>query len=259
MSKVELRRPDRTIAIVRLNRPERLNALDDELVQHELPRVINELDADPDVSVVLFTGAGRAFCSGGDLRDCSGFSLPDVASSEDNVRKANAVPAAIRNMRATSIAAVNGAAVGAGFGLALACDFRFAGTDAFFKAPFIEMGLVADYGVSYFLPRIVGMQNALDIMLTGRRVPAAEAKDLGIAWKISDSPLDDALVYARSLAGQLPGASGIIREALYRSVDTDMGTQILSAEPRLQGIALQSDEFRQRFSRYRESIFSEDR
>jgi enoyl-CoA hydratase/carnithine racemase len=254
MSKIQVERSPDRIAIVRLNRPERLNALDDELVQEGLPRVIAEIDADPTVSVVVFTGAGRAFCSGGDLEGCSGFLLPDAASSEENVRTAGAVPVAIRKMKATSIAAVNGAAVGAGFGLALACDFRFVGSDAFFKAPFIEMGLVADYGVSYFLPRIVGMQDALDIMLTGRRVHAAEAKDLGIAWRVSDSPLEDALAYAAILADQLPVTSGAIRRALYRSLDTDIETQILVEESHVQGIALHSTEFRQRFAEYRASI-----
>jgi enoyl-CoA hydratase/carnithine racemase len=160
MSKIQVERPQDRIALVRLNRPERLNALDDELAAEELPRVIAELDADPAVTVVVLTGAGRAFCVGGDLEECSGFLLADPAASEENVRMTGAVPVAIRTMRATSIAAVNGPAVGAGFGLALACDFRFVGSDAFFKAPFVDMGLVADYGVSYFLPRIVGTQNA---------------------------------------------------------------------------------------------------
>ena len=254
MSKVEVQRPHENIAIVRLNRPERLNALDDDLIQVELPRVIATLDTDPAVSVVVFTGAGRAFCSGGDLDGCSGFSLPDVASSKENIRIANAVPVASRTMRATSIAAVNGAAVGAGFGLALACDFRIAGTGAFFKVPFAGMGLVADYGISYFLPRLTGMQHALDIMLTGRHVPAAEAKDLGIVWRVSDSPVDDALAYAAILARQPPAASAAIRRTLYRSLDADMESQVLVEESRLQALALHSDEFRQRFGEYRQSI-----
>jgi enoyl-CoA hydratase/carnithine racemase len=253
MTKVLVEKPHDKIAVVRLNRPGRLNALDDDLVR-ELPRIIAELDANPAISVVVFTGAGRAFCSGGDLEECSGFSLPDAASAEENVRAAGSVPVAIRKMRATSIAAVNGAAVGAGFGLALACDFRFVGSGAFFKAPFIEMGLVADYGVSYFLPRIAGMQPALDIMLTGRRVLATEAKDLGIAWRVSDSPLEDALAYAAILAEQPPVTSAAIRRALYRSLDVDLETQVLVEESRMQGIALHSAEFRQRFAVYRASV-----
>jgi enoyl-CoA hydratase/carnithine racemase len=254
MSKVQVERPQERIAVVRLNRPERLNALDDDMVQCGLPRVIAELDADPAVSVVVFTGAGRAFCSGGDLRGCSGFSLPDVAASTENVRMANAVPVAIRKMRAASIAAVNGAAVGAGFGLALACDFRFAGTDAYFKAPFIQMGLGADYGISYFLPRVTGTQDALDIILTGRRVPAAEAKDLGIVWRVSEAPLDDALAYAAILARQPAATAAALRQSLYHGADADLDTQVLVEEPRLQAIALHSAEFRERFAGYRASV-----
>ncbi|MDN3358168.1 enoyl-CoA hydratase/isomerase family protein [Actinomadura sp. DC4] len=254
MTKVQVERPQDGVAIVCLNRPERLNALDDEMVQETLPRVIAELDADPAVTVVVFTGAGRAFCAGGDLEECSGFLLPDPAASEENVRMTGAVPVAIRTMRATSIAAVNGPAVGAGFGLALACDFRFAGSGAFFKAPFVEMGLVSDYGVSYFLPRLVGTQNALDIMLTGRRVPAAEAKELGIVWRVTDSPLEDALEYARDLAARPPVTSSAIRRTLYRSLDADLATQVLVEEPHAQGIALHSAEFRRRFAEYRASI-----
>jgi enoyl-CoA hydratase/carnithine racemase len=254
MSKVQVERPDERIAIVRLNRPERLNALDDDMVQRELPRAIADIDADPAVGVVVFTGAGRAFCSGGDLDGCSGFELPDPASSAENVRMTGAVPVAIRNLRATSIAAVSGAAVGAGFGLALACDFRFAGPGAYFMAPFAEMGLVADYGVSYFLPRIAGAQNALDIMLTGRRVPAAEAERLGIVWRVSDAPLDDALGYAAILARQPLVTAAAIRRVLYQSLDVDLETQVLVEEPRVQAIALHSTEFRQRFAAYRASI-----
>jgi len=254
MSKLEVERPHKGIAILRLNRPGRLNALDDDLVQTELPRAIEELDADPSVSVVIFTGAGRAFCSGGDLEGCVGFSLPDAASSEENVRMAGRVPLAIRQMKAISIAAVNGPAVGAGFGLALACDLRFVATDAYFKAPFVEMGLVSDYGVSHFLPHIVGSQDALDIMLTARRVSAAEALDLGLAWRMTDTPVDDALDYARILARQLPQTAAAIRRAVYTGLDVDLETQLLVEEPRLQGIALHSDEFTTRFAEYRASI-----
>jgi hypothetical protein len=94
------------------------------------------------------------------------------------------------------------------------------------------------------------MQDALDIMLTGGRVPASEAKDLGIVWKVSDSPVDDALAYAAILATQPPAASEALRQALCHGLDT----QVLVEEPRLQGTALHSAEFRQRFTGYRNSI-----
>jgi enoyl-CoA hydratase/carnithine racemase len=254
VSKIEIERPHEGVAVVRLNRPQKMNALDDELLCQGLPAAVHAVDEDRSVSVVIFTGTGRAFCGGADLEACSGWTREDPASAEDFVRWTCEVPVAIRKMRPVSIAAVNGPAVGAGFGLALACDFRFVATAAFFLSPFITMGLAPDYGLSYFLPRLVGMSDALDIMLTGRRVGAEEAQRLGIAWKVGDQPLEDALEYAGRLAGQAPRAVAVTRANLYRGQELDVETEILVEEARSQGVALHGAEFRERFATWQRRI-----
>lgn len=253
-AKLSVEQQKNGVAVVTLNRPERRNALDDALLCEHLPQAISDLDGDPAVSVVVFTGAGDAFCGGADLAGCSGWTQPDSASAEDFVRRTCEVPVAVHQMSTPSIAAVNGAAVGAGFGLALSCDFRFVAPTAFFKSPFILMGLVPDYGLSYFLPRLVGMQDALDIMLTGREVPAQEASELGLAWRVTDAPLDEALAYADTLSAQPRRAAEVTRAALYRSLDRDVETEVLVDEARSQGVALHSAEFRERFEAYRAGV-----
>ncbi|MFG1667699.1 enoyl-CoA hydratase/isomerase family protein [Streptomyces sp. Y7] len=254
MSKVELERYGNGVALVRLNRPERKNALDDEMFCELLPGVLDEIEEDPAIRVAVFTGAGDAFCSGADFEGCSGWDLDDAAEAEDYIRKTCEVPVRIRTMSKMSIAAVNGPAVGAGFGLALSCDFRIFADDAHFRTPFILMGLGPDFGVSYFLPRLVGIQDALDIMLTGRRVPASEAKELAVAWRTSPHPVEDALEYAALLARQPTRAASVTRRALYQSEYCDVQTEVLVHEARSQGVAIRSSEFMTLFREYRKSL-----
>lgn len=257
MPKIVVETPSPHVALVRLNRPERMNALDDDLLCHELPERFGELERDPGVHVIVATGSGSAFCAGADLEGCSAWDADfDAAGAEDFIRWTCELPVDIRRMGTPTIAAVNGPAVGAGFGLALSCDFRFVAPEAFFKSPFIEMGLVPDYGLSYFLPRLVGIQDAMDIMLTARQVSASEARDLGIAWRVSGDVLDDALAYARILAARPPRATRVTRHALYASESLDVETEVLIEEARSQGIAMRSNEFQELFRRYRSGVGS---
>lgn len=257
MDKLIVERRPEHVAVVRLNRPERMNALDDDLLCHLLPSAVAELDEDPEVHVIVITGQGPAFCGGADLEGCSAFdAIGDAKASEDFIRWTCELPVKLRTMRTPSIAAVNGPAVGAGFGLALACDWRFVGTAAFFTSPFIEMGLVPDYGLSYFLPRLVGIQAALDIMVTARRVGAREALELGIAWRVGDDPVGDALAYAEQLARRPVRAVQVTRRALYDSEGRDVVSEILQDEARTQAIAMNGEEFRSLFAAYRRGIGS---
>ncbi|MCZ7526644.1 MAG: enoyl-CoA hydratase-related protein [Acidimicrobiia bacterium] len=153
-----------------------------------------------------------------------------------------------------SIAAVNGPAIGAGFGLALACDIRLASPAARFGATFIAMGLVPDYGVSYFLPRVVGTSTALELLLTGRMVDAEEARALGIVSRVEEDVVGAAVELAITIAAHPPHATGITRANVYRSMELDLETEVLEQEPRSQAVALFGSEFPERFAAWTRKI-----
>ena len=253
MNGVTLSTPRDGVALVTLDRPDRMNALDDDLLVRSLPDTFDQLAVDPSVRVVVVTGAGRGFCAGADL-DCAGFRQPDTLAAEAFMRASHRTPAAIRAMPQPSIAAVNGAAVGAGLGLALACDVRYAAPQAKLGAPFVAMGLVPDFGVSYFLPRLVGTDAALELLLSGRLVDGVEAARLGMVSRVTDDPLAAALDWAEVVAGMPPAAVAATRSNVYRGLEVDLATDLQSLEIRAQVGALFGDEFRQRFDAYRQAL-----
>jgi len=169
------------VATITLNRPDRLNALTFE-VYRELLEVFRALDTEPDVRAIVITGSGRAFCSGGDVEDIIG---PLFEQDHEGLLEFTRMTCAvIRNMRRMPqpiIAAVQGAAAGGGFALALASDVRVAGESARMNAAFIRIGLTAcDVGVSYFLPRHVGASVASELLLTGDFIHADRAERTGL-------------------------------------------------------------------------------
>lgn len=247
------------VALVTLRRPERRNALDDRMLIEELGGAWAELAEDPETAVVVITGEGEDFCAGADLEGCSGFRRSDVADAEDFIRRTLEPVVALHRLPQLTIAAVNGAAAGAGFGMALACDLRIASPKARFISPFIRMGLVPDYGLSYFLPRLVPMHAALDIMLTGRFVSAEEALALGIVARIVGDPLADAMDYARRVAEGPRRALRVTKQALYRALELDLTEAVLIQEVRSQAIALHGPEFPQRYAAWREQVTGERR
>ncbi|MFV0317874.1 MAG: enoyl-CoA hydratase/isomerase family protein [Microthrixaceae bacterium] len=241
------------VAVLRVNRPQRMNALDDALLTRLLPHAFAELDEDPGVRCVVVTGEGENFCAGADL-DSSGFKQETSTDAERFVRRTHATPVAIRRLRKPTIAAVRGAAVGAGFGLALACDIRFGSPTVRLGAPFISIGIVPDYGVSYFLPRVVGTATALDILYSGRLVEAEEAARVGLVSRIVDDPLADALEMATSLAEMPAHAVETTRLNVYRSMELDLEAEILEQEVRSQAVALKGSEFPERFAAWNDRI-----
>ena len=187
------------IAIATLNRPERMNALTFAGFA-ELRALAEEIGADESIRALVITGAGRGFCAGLDLDDAarlSEMSVPEMFAGQE--QWAGAI-AALRRMPTPVIAAVNGAAAGAGFGLALAADVRIASEAARFNAAFVRIGLSGgDVGVSWLLPRIVGFGHAAELLLTGRLIGADEAFRLGIVNRVV--PAERA---ARRCAGARP-------------------------------------------------------
>jgi enoyl-CoA hydratase len=242
------------VALVTLRRPERRNALDDRLLIEELGGAWTELAADEDTAVVVITGEGEAFCAGADLEGCSGFRRADVADAEDFMRATLEPVVALHRLPQLTIAAVNGAAAGAGFGIALACDIRIASPRARFLSPFIRMGLVPDYGLSWFLPRLVPMHVALDILLTGRFVEAEEALRLGLVARVVEDPVGDARAYARQVAAGPHRALRVTKHALYRALELELEEAVLVEEARSQAIAMHGPEFRPLFEAWRAQI-----
>jgi enoyl-CoA hydratase/carnithine racemase len=213
------------IATLTLNRPERLNALGGTL-RDDLLDAIGRASGEADVRVIIITGAGKGFCSGGDVkamaeRRQSGESRPvleKIAPSRDRTLLA------MRDAPQPIIAAVNGAAAGAGMNLALGCDIRLASTAAKFSQAFVRRGLHPDWGGTYFLPRVVGVAKAAELIFTGALIDAAEALRLGIVSAIHppDELMPAAHALARTIADGPPLAIRLAKRAIYHSLDTDL-------------------------------------
>lgn len=219
-------RPVPGVLLVTLNRPNRLNAIDDGL-RRELAETLASVP--DDVKAVVLTGAGRGFCSGIDVRDFG----PDVPAADapaiDRLRfqeSMTALPAAIRDLPQPVVAAVNGACVGAGLALCLAADIRICSTAATFGNAAILLGLSgAEMGMSYHLPRIVGTSVAADWMLTGRTVTADEADRRGLVSELVEPArlIDRAVEIASTIAELSPLGVQLTKRAL--QVNTDAGIE----------------------------------
>src|SRR3954451_7018744 len=189
MSFVVIDKPRPHVALVTMNRPERMNAMAFD-VMIPLREALEELAHDNDVRVVVLTGAGHGFCSGADLEDAGIVPNIDGLTVTSIARRAlellDDVIHAVRKMHQPVIGAINGAAIGGGFCLACACDIRVGAQEAYFRAAGINNGLTAsELGISYLLPRKIGSSRAFEIMLTGRDVDAAEADRIGLVSKVA--------------------------------------------------------------------------
>lgn len=208
---------DDGVVLFTFNRPERANALSGPLMQ-ELQKRLLEIATDDRVGAVVITGAGKAFCAGGDVKGMSERSRFDgaeeIAISE--LRARMEVSRLLHEMPKPTIAMVNGAAAGAGMSLALACDLRFAGRSARFVTAFAKIAVSGDYGGSYFLSQIVGRAKALELYFTSAPVLADEALALGVVDRVyDDAALQEATMnFAKELANGPRIALGFIKENL---------------------------------------------
>ncbi len=214
-----------------LNRPERLNAVNPALAE-ELPAALDEAAVDDAVRAVVLTGAGRGFCAGLDLAEPAGAGV--LSGGGTRAERLDAYAWVGRWVQAVVacekpvIAAVNGPAAGAGFGLALACDVRLVADGAPMTAGYVRRGLSPDAGVTYFLPRLVGLARAMDIALTGRDVDSAEAERIGLASVVlpRDGFADAVAAYARRLAAGPPVALALTKRLLAASYDRTLDAQL---------------------------------
>lgn len=215
------------VVLLTLNRPHRLNAWNNEL-EDLYYGFLEEADADPEVRAVVVTGAGRAFSSGADMDDLA---RAGEATERDLVRpRPRDFPLSLRK---PLIGAVNGPAVGLGMVEALYCDVRFADTTTAFHTAFVRRGLVAEYGIAWMLPRLIGLGHATEVLLSGRPVPAGEALALGLVSRVvePDQLVDQAVDYARMLATQCaPSSIATIKEQLGAAAEIGFAEATASAE-----------------------------
>ncbi len=188
--------PDGRVAVITLNRPESRNALSDAM-KRALAELVPRLGADPEVRVLLLTGAGGAFCAGGDTRRMAREGRPPAPEARvRQLREEHEVPRALHQMGKPTIAALPGPAAGAGLGLALACDLRLLAESAFLRSAYLQLGLSGDYGASWFLTKLAGPARAREVLFGGERIGAAECERLGLANRV----LPDAELFAAALA-----------------------------------------------------------
>jgi enoyl-CoA hydratase len=233
---VEVTRPHPHVALITLNRPERMNAMAFD-VMIPLRDTLREVGYDNDIRVVVMTGAGRGFCSGADLEDpgtvphVDGLTLPTIALR--SMELLDEVILTIRRLHQPVIAAVNGPAIGGGFCLALSADIRIASEEAYFRAAGINNGLTAaELGISFLLPRTVGQSRASEIMLTGRDVDALEADRIGIVSQVvrGDALLSSCYETADRIIGWSRAGIELTKRQLWNSLDASSLQTHMDAE-----------------------------
>jgi enoyl-CoA hydratase len=248
MSTVAVEAAGDAIRVIRLDRPDRLNAISFELVA-DLHDALDEVAADETCKVAVLTGTGRGFCAGLDLRD---FGTPPSAGEHPHYPVGTTGQSFMANLtqhiRATPqivLAAVNGPAFGGGLSLALACDLRVAARSATFCSAFIKTGLTGtDIGVTYLLPRLIGASRAFDLIVTGRTVDADTAEHLGIVSQVFDDDgfLDTALGMAEGIAAYTGIGLRMTKEVMWANLDTPNMAACIALENRNQEIAGKSPE-----------------
>ena len=239
------------VATLTMNRPQARNALSDEL-KAAFAEAVPRLAADDSVRAMVLTGAGGAFCAGGDLRGMLAVrDSMDVAGWRQRMQDVQPWIQQLLNLDKPLIAAVDGVAYGAGFSLALMADFVLASPQARFCMSFMKVGLVPDFAAMHSLPRVVGVQRAKALMLSAREVDAEEALRLGIVMEMV--PADALLVRAQALAASFSGASPLATSLIKRELGMTLATDLrstLSTEADHQALCFMSAYHREAVDRF---------
>lgn len=217
------------VLILTLNRPDRLNAWNDALEAVYFAQ-LDAAEDDPKVKAIVVTGAGRGFCAGADMEDLSAAGDTDVEALLRNRPRPRSFPLTVRK---PMIAAINGAAAGLGLVEALYCDVRFATPQAKLTTAFARRGLIAEYGLSWLLPRLIGHAAALDLLLSGRIIRGEEAHRLGLVNFLSepDQLVADAVAYAQDLADHCaPSSMATIKAQVTADHDRDFAAAVAAAD-----------------------------
>jgi enoyl-CoA hydratase/carnithine racemase len=238
---------DGAVALITLNRPERLNALTFDIYA-ELRDWFDAIESRADIKAIVITGRGRAFCSGGDVDAIIGPLLTrDAAQLVEFTRMTGALIGNMRRCSKPIVAAVNGVAAGAGAVIALACDFRVASESASFAFLFTKVGLAgADMGAAYLLPRFVGLGKATELLMLGEPISAADALALGLVNRLvaADAVVAEARALASRLATGPSFALGLTKQLLNAELDLDFPAAI-EAEAQGQAVCMQTRNFRE--------------
>jgi len=215
------------VATITLNRPEKLNAFTGPMIER-WAWALGEAQRDPEVNVVVVTGAGRAFCAGGDV-ERMGEGAPTPLDHKNALwEKIHRIPKLLDLLDKPVIAMVNGVAVGAGMGMALMCDLRIASDEARFSTGYVKVGLVPGDGDAFFLPRLVGIAKALELLWTGDFVEAREAERLGIVNRVVPAARlrEETDALARKLAEGPQTAIRLMKRVAYQSLRLDLRTHL---------------------------------
>lgn len=215
-----------SVALLKLNRPEKLNAFGG-AIRDEILDLLGKIATDENIRVLVVTGEGRGFSAGGDIdhlkqlrenRDEQGFRSV-LSKGQQITRSMRALPKPV-------IAAVNGPCAGAGFSFALGCDIRIASDLATFGPSFALIGLHPDWGGSWFLPKLIGSAKACELVFTGSMVPAAEAEKIGLVNRVvpHEELMPTTMDLARHISKNPPGVLRLAKESIYRSLSTDLET-----------------------------------
>jgi len=209
------------ITTIILNRPDRLNALSNEMVD-ELSEALAKEDGDDETRVIVITGAGRAFCSGADLR-----AEPTEGRSKLGAGMADRIFAAL-DIEKPIIASINGVAVGGGCTMTLSCDIRIASETAQFQLPFTRLGICTELGSTYLLPRLIGMGKASELLLTSKMIDAKEAKEIGLVNQVV--PVNELVKTTHEMADSIaklpPVAVQMNKKGLRQAINTDLPSQL---------------------------------
>jgi enoyl-CoA hydratase/carnithine racemase len=247
------------VATITLNRPDKLNAWT-AVMEQEVRRAVYDAEADENVRVIVLTGAGRGFCAGADMSLLSNIATKGISERErvlantgngsqrENVRadfqkKYSYFPSIQKPM----IAAINGPAVGLGFIISLYCDLRFASDAARFGTAFAKRGLIAEYGLAWLLPRLIGPANALDLLFSARLIDATEALRIGLVNQVfpQDAFMDRVLAYASDLATSVsPRSMRVIKQQVYDAMFQGLSEAFDTAEKEMIE-SLQCEDFKE--------------
>lgn len=223
------------VAVITLNRPEALNSFTRQM-HTELWAALDKAEANTDIRALVITGAGRAFCAGADLAE---FDFAPGPNMEDLMRRAdpygvidqafNPTARRLHALRMPTIAAVNGVAAGAGASIAMSCDIAIAAPGASFIQAFSKIGLVPDTGGSWFLPQRLGFARAMGLAMTGDKLSAAQAKEWGMIWDVSDDSVAAATAFAERMAS-MPTKALVATRELFRDAQNHTLNQQLDEE-----------------------------
>jgi 2-(1,2-epoxy-1,2-dihydrophenyl)acetyl-CoA isomerase len=211
------------VATVVLNRPEMRNAMNLTMAD-EMPKVMAQLEIDDQVRAILLTGSGRDFCSGADLAQGDAKVAMSSTIVRDIIRRFNVMMLSILGVEKPVVCAVNGAAVGGGLALLLACDVTIASDAAKFRAVYFHRGIVSDGGITFLLPRAVGLPKAKELIFGGDTIDAREAERIGLINKVvpADRLNEDAMTFAKRLASGPTKAIGLSKAIIHRNLGMDI-------------------------------------